>query len=101
MSNVTRLRHALQMGQEGNKFLTHLDIVIAKAIDAAKVAGVPQSMVVAVLHEWAHNETVISVKSNGSLRFYTWSFRGSLCTPQVLRSFLQACKLACLQPPAN
>ncbi|WET12905.1 hypothetical protein P3S72_12470 [Pseudomonas sp. D3] len=61
MSNVTRLRHALPMSQKINKALTDLDSAIAKAIDAAKAAGLPQGIVVAVLHGQAHSQTAIMV----------------------------------------
>jgi hypothetical protein len=37
--------------------IADLDSVIAKAIDAAKGAGLPQGLVVAVLHGHAHSET--------------------------------------------
>jgi len=56
MSNVTRLRHALPMSQDINKALTDLDGAIAKAVDAAKSAGLPQGLVVAVLHGHAHGQ---------------------------------------------
>ncbi len=49
MSNVTRLRHALPLGQDINKALVDLDSAIAKAIDASKNSGLLQGIVVAVL----------------------------------------------------
>ncbi|MGY2173904.1 hypothetical protein [Pseudomonas azotoformans] len=61
MSNVTRLRHALPMSQDINKALVDLDSAIAKAIDAAKAAGFPQRIIVAVLHGQAHSQTAIMV----------------------------------------
>ncbi|QXQ16636.1 hypothetical protein [Pseudomonas tolaasii] len=61
MSNVTRLRHALPMSQDINKALVDLDSAITKAIDTAKVAGLPQGIVVAVLHGQAHLQTAIMV----------------------------------------
>jgi hypothetical protein len=61
MSNVTRLRHALPMSQDINKALVDLDSAIAKAIDAAKAAGLPQGIIVAVLHGQAHSQTAIMV----------------------------------------
>lgn len=61
MSNVTRLRHALPMSQDINKALVDLDSAIAKAIDTAKAAGLPQGIIVAVLHGQAHSQTVIMV----------------------------------------
>lgn len=63
MSNVTRLRHALPMSPEITKAVTELDIAIAKAIDAAKSAGLPQGLVVAILHGQAHAQTHEMVKA--------------------------------------
>ncbi|WP_455826606.1 hypothetical protein [Pseudomonas graminis] len=57
MSNVTRLRHALPMSQDINKALADLDSAIAKAIDAAKSARLPQGLIVAELHGHAHAQT--------------------------------------------
>lgn len=50
MRNVTRLRHALPLSADINEAVTELDMAIAKAIDAAKAAGLPQGLVVAILH---------------------------------------------------
>ena len=61
MTNVTRLRHALPMSQDVNTALTALDSAIAKAIDAAKAAGLPQGIVVASLHGHAHAQTHLMV----------------------------------------
>lgn len=61
MSNVTRLRHALPMSQDINKALTDLDSAIAKAVDAARAAGLPQGLIVAELHGHAHTQTHIMV----------------------------------------
>lgn len=61
MSNVTRLRHALPMSQDINKALVDLDSAIAKAIGTAKAAGLPQGIIVAVLHGQAHSQTAIMV----------------------------------------
>lgn len=57
MSNVTRLRQALPMSPDINKSVADLDSAIAKAIDAAKAAGLPQGLIVALLHGQAHSET--------------------------------------------
>lgn len=57
MSNVTRLRHALPMRQDINKALNN----IAKAIGAAKTTGLPQGVIVVVLHGQAHSQTAIMV----------------------------------------
>ncbi|WP_339484159.1 hypothetical protein [Pseudomonas sivasensis] len=61
MGNVTRLRKALPMSQDINKALVDLDSAIAKAIDTAKAAGLPQGIIVAVLHGQAHSQTAIMV----------------------------------------
>jgi hypothetical protein len=63
MSKVTRLHHALPMSQDINKALVELDSAIAKAVDAAKAAGLPQGVVVAILHGQAHAETARMVSS--------------------------------------
>ena len=42
MSKVTRLRHALPLGQDINAAVSALDKAIADAVDAAKSAGLPQ-----------------------------------------------------------
>jgi len=57
MTNVTRLRHALLMSADINKALGELDSAIAKAIDAAKSSGLPQGLIVAVMHGHAHAQT--------------------------------------------
>ncbi|WP_458373021.1 hypothetical protein [Pseudomonas laurylsulfatiphila] len=57
MTNVTRLHHALPLGPAINKAVTDLDSAIAKAIDAAKAAGLPQGLIVSLLHGHAHAET--------------------------------------------
>ncbi|BCQ63135.1 hypothetical protein PBOI14_48850 [Pseudomonas sp. Boi14] len=62
MGKVTRLRHVLPMSQEINKALTELDSAIAKAIDAAKAAGLPQGLIVAELHGHAHAQAAIIVE---------------------------------------
>jgi hypothetical protein len=63
MSNITRLRHALPLSADINKAVTELDAAIAKAIDAAKSAGLPQGLVVAILHGQAHAQTHEMVKA--------------------------------------
>jgi len=57
MSNVTRLRHVLPMCSDINKAVDDLDSAIAKVVDAAKAAWLPQGSVVALLHGHAHHET--------------------------------------------
>jgi len=62
MTNVTRLHHALPLSPAVNKAVTDLDSAIAKAIDAAKAAGLPQGLVVSLLHGHAQVQTNIMVK---------------------------------------
>ena len=61
MTNITRLHHALPLSPAINKAVADLDSAIAKAIDAAKAAGLPQGSVVAVLHGQAHSQTATMV----------------------------------------
>ena len=61
MSNVTRLRHALPMSPDINKAIADLDSAIAKAVDAAKSAGLPQGLVVSLLHGHVQVQTNIMV----------------------------------------
>jgi len=61
MTNVTRLRHALPMSPEINKAVTDLDSAIAKAVSAAKDAGLPQGLVVSLLHGYAQMQTTVMV----------------------------------------
>ncbi|CAH0316948.1 hypothetical protein [Pseudomonas atacamensis] len=63
MTNITRLRHALPLSADINKAVTDLDAAVAKAIDAAKAAGLPQGLVVAILHGQAHAQTHEMVKA--------------------------------------
>lgn len=62
-ASVTRLRHALPVNRDVNEALTDLDSAIAKAIDAAKAAGLPQGLIVAELHGHAHAQTHNMVKA--------------------------------------
>lgn len=57
MSNVARLRHALPLGQDINVAVSYLDKAIADAVDAAKEAGLPQGLIVGLLHGHAHVQT--------------------------------------------
>ncbi len=57
MSNVTRLRHVLPMGQDINAAVSALDKAIAGVVDAAKAAGLPQGLIVSLLHGHAHAQT--------------------------------------------
>lgn len=61
MTTVTRLHHALPLSPAINKAVTDLDSAIAKAIDAAKAAGLPQGLVVSLLHGHAQLQTQIMV----------------------------------------
>ena len=61
MTNVTRLHHVLPLSPAINKAVTELDSAIAKAIDAAKAAGLPQGLVVSLLHGHAQLQTNIMV----------------------------------------
>ncbi len=49
VSDVTRLRHALSLSPDIKNALVELDSAIAKAIDAAGSAGLPQGLIVAEL----------------------------------------------------
>ena len=55
--NVTRLRHALPLGQDINAAVSALDKAIADAVDVAKAAGLPQGLIVGLLHGHAHAQT--------------------------------------------
>ncbi|WP_231421697.1 hypothetical protein [Pseudomonas sp. Leaf59] len=57
MSNVTRLRHALPMSPDINAAVSALDKTIADAVDAAKEAGLPQGLIVGLLHGHAQAQT--------------------------------------------
>ncbi|MCJ2375170.1 hypothetical protein [Pseudomonas sp. RGM 3321] len=61
MSNVTNIRHAAPVSAEISKALIDLDAAIAKAIDVAKAAGLPQGFVVSILHGHAHAQTHMMV----------------------------------------
>ena len=55
--NVIRLRHALPLSQDINAALSALDKAIADAVDAAKEAGLPQGLIVGLLHGHARAQT--------------------------------------------
>ncbi|KAA8689579.1 Uncharacterized protein ALO80_00869 [Pseudomonas caricapapayae] len=57
MSNVTNIRHAAPVSAEISKALIDMDAAIAKAIDCAKAAGLPQGFVVSTFHGHAHAQT--------------------------------------------
>lgn len=57
MTNVTRLHHALPLSPEVVAALNELDGSLIKAIAEAKAAGLPQGLIVSLLHGHAHAET--------------------------------------------
>lgn len=57
MSNVTRLRHVLPLPSDVVVATNALDTALIRVIDAAKEAGLPQGLLVAILHGHAHAET--------------------------------------------
>jgi hypothetical protein len=57
MSTITRIRHQLPVSSEVAAGVSALDLAIAQAIDAAKAAGLPQGLIVSILHGHAHAET--------------------------------------------
>lgn len=61
MTNVTRLRHVLPLSPDINKAIADLDSAIAKAVSAAKAAGLPQGLVVSLLHSHTLIQTQIMV----------------------------------------
>jgi hypothetical protein len=61
MTNITRLHHALPLSPAISKAVTDLDSALAKAIDAAKGEGLPQGLVVSLLHGHALMQTNIMV----------------------------------------
>lgn len=61
MSTVTRLHHALPLSSAINTAVIDLDNAVAKAIGAAKAAGLPQGLVVSILHGHAQVQTSIMV----------------------------------------
>ncbi|MFG0461544.1 hypothetical protein ACF8GG_19765 [Pseudomonas sp. yb_1] len=57
MSNVTRIRHELPVSMDIVHAVTEFDTAIVNAIDAAKEAGLPQGLLVGLLHGHAQAET--------------------------------------------
>lgn len=57
MSSVTRLHHALPLSPTIVKAINEMDESLRKAIDDAKAAGLPQGLVVSVLHGHALMQT--------------------------------------------
>jgi hypothetical protein len=50
MSNVTRLHHALPLPPDAGVAIKDLDDALVSALKAAKTAGLPQGLIVAVLY---------------------------------------------------
>lgn len=57
MSNVTRIRHELPVSMDIVHAVAEFDAALVKAIDAAKEVGLPQGLLVGLLHGHAHAET--------------------------------------------
>ncbi|WP_316251525.1 hypothetical protein [Pseudomonas fluorescens] len=57
MCNITRLSHALPMSQNITILVSALDKFISETVDAAKTAGLPQGLIVSLLHGHAHPQT--------------------------------------------
>lgn len=57
MSNVTSIRHELPVNLDIVHAVAEFDAALVKAIDAAKAAGLPQGLLVGLLHGHAHTET--------------------------------------------
>ncbi|KXK67871.1 hypothetical protein BC89_28800 [Pseudomonas monteilii] len=54
---VTRIRHELPVSNEIRAAVSGLDAALVAAIDVAKAAGLPQGLIVGLLHGHAHAET--------------------------------------------
>jgi hypothetical protein len=61
MNNVTNIRHALPLSAEVSAAIRGLDDALVQAIKAAKAAGLPQGLIVSLLHGHAHHQTGIMV----------------------------------------
>lgn len=61
MSSVTNIRHALPLPAEVGAEIRKLDDALVQAIKAAKAAGLPQGLIVSLLHGHAHCQTGIMV----------------------------------------
>jgi hypothetical protein len=61
MSNVTRLHHALPLPPDVVAAIKDLDDALVQAIKAAKAAGLPQGLVVSLLHGHTQVQTNIMV----------------------------------------
>lgn len=61
MSNVTPIRHALPLPAEVGAAIRKMDDALVQAIKDAKAAGLPQGLIVSLLHGHAHGQTHIMV----------------------------------------
>ncbi|MCW2272390.1 hypothetical protein [Pseudomonas sp. JUb96] len=57
MNNIQRIRHELPVSLDIVRAVAELDAALVKAIDDAKEAGLPQSLLAGLLHGHAHAET--------------------------------------------
>jgi hypothetical protein len=57
MSKVTNLRNALPLSNETVKVIREADAAIVEAINKAVKAGIPQGMLVGMLHGYALEQT--------------------------------------------
>lgn len=57
MSTVTRLQHTLPLPANVVSAINALDAAVIKAIGEVKAAGLPQGLIVAILHGHTHAET--------------------------------------------
>lgn len=62
MSNVTNIRHAIPVSQELSKALFEFEAALNGAISSAKEAGLPQGLLVAMLHAASHIQTAKMVE---------------------------------------
>lgn len=63
MSNVANIHGALPMSNETVKVVRELDKTITDAINKARQAGIPQGLVVGILHGYALGETARMVNA--------------------------------------
>lgn len=54
MSTVTRLQHTLPLSANVVSAINALDAAVIKAIGEVKAAGLPQGLIVAILHGHTH-----------------------------------------------
>jgi len=61
MTSITHLHHALPLSPAIVEAINEMDESLRKAIDDAKTVGIPQDLIVALLHRQAHSQTAIMV----------------------------------------